>query len=88
MSLLWIPVYEPISVLASGATEFICVDLTASILSPHQEDIYAYRFDWDDEPGPFGFLIGHIHVRIGPSFLTLDPHSRLRLGAGVLRRFR
>ena len=61
MSLLWIPVYEPISVLASGAMEFICVDSTASTLSPHQGDIYAYGFDWDDEPGPFDFLTGGSH---------------------------
>ena len=61
MSILWIPVYESISVLASGMMEFICVDLTASILSRHQENIYAYGFDWDDEPRPFDFLTGGSH---------------------------
>jgi para-nitrobenzyl esterase len=61
LSLLWMPLYEPLSVLGSEAMGFISVDLTASILSRHQEDIYAYRFDWDDEPGPFDFLTGGSH---------------------------
>jgi para-nitrobenzyl esterase len=62
LSLLWIPVYEAISVLVSRSMEFICVDLTASILSRHQESIYAYRFNWDDEPEPFDFLTGGSHA--------------------------
>lgn len=61
MSLLWVPVYDPVSTIASGAMAFTCVDLTASILSRHQENIYAYRFDWDDEPPPFDFLTGGSH---------------------------
>jgi para-nitrobenzyl esterase len=61
MSPLWIPVYDPVSAMASGAMEFMSVDLTASILSRHQQDIYAYRFAWDDEPEPFDFLIGASH---------------------------
>jgi len=62
MSLLWIPLYDPISALASGIFEFLCVDMTASILSLHQENIYAYEFVWDDEPEPFDFLNGACHA--------------------------
>jgi para-nitrobenzyl esterase len=61
MSLLWIPLYEPVSTLASGAMASMSVDRTASILSGHQGNIYAYRFEWDDEPAPFDFLTGASH---------------------------
>ena len=81
MSLLWMAVYEPVSAIASGVMEFTSVDLTASILSLYQENIYAYRFSWDDEPEPFDLLTGGSHsVEIPFVFgnFDQDEHSKWR----------
>ncbi len=61
MSLVWMPFYDLVSSVASALMELGSVDLTASILSRHQESIYAYRFAWDDEPEPFDLLTGSSH---------------------------
>ncbi|MEA2101401.1 MAG: carboxylesterase family protein [Thermodesulfobacteriota bacterium] len=58
---LLIPLYEPVSRLASDIFQVLCVDMTASLLALHQQDIYAYQFAWDDLPGPFGFFTGASH---------------------------
>ena len=37
------------------------VDTPASQMSLHLDDVYAYRFEWDEEPPPMDFLIGAGH---------------------------
>jgi len=51
--------YEAITYLANAGWE---VDATATLLSQHQEDVYAYQFAWDDEPEPMDFLFGASHL--------------------------
>lgn len=40
----------------------IGVETPASLMLHHQENVYVYRFAWDEEPEPFGFLIGASHA--------------------------
>jgi carboxylesterase type B len=37
------------------------VDTMAGLASAHQEDVYVYLFDWNDEPEPFDHLLGAAH---------------------------
>jgi para-nitrobenzyl esterase len=58
--LLW-PVYEPLGSLGGLMFQGAGVDTPASQMSLHQDDVYAYRFAWDEEPPPMDFLIGAGH---------------------------
>ncbi|MCP4603135.1 MAG: carboxylesterase family protein [Proteobacteria bacterium] len=59
------PVYE--SLVASTATTFqdIMVDNPATAIARHQK-VYAYRFEWDEQPTPLPFLIGASHAMETP----------------------
>ena len=58
--LFW-PVYEPLGSLGGLLFQAVGVDTPASRMSLHQEEVYAYRFAWDEEPPPMDFLIGAGH---------------------------
>jgi para-nitrobenzyl esterase len=75
------PIYNPIAWLGGWGFRLVGVDLPARAMSKHQDDIYAYKFSWDEEPKPFDFSIGAAHAVEMPfvfgNFQT-DPDSALR----------
>jgi len=58
--LFW-PAYEPLGSLGGLMFQAVGVDTPASRMSLHQDDVYVYRFAWDEEPPPMDFLIGAGH---------------------------
>ncbi|PKL39611.1 MAG: hypothetical protein CVV44_05160 [Spirochaetae bacterium HGW-Spirochaetae-1] len=56
-----LPVYEPLSLAGSGLFSIMGVEVPAFAMSLYQDDVYAYRFDWDNETGPIDFVIGACH---------------------------
>ena len=55
-------IYEPISRLGQLIFQGYGVDTTAGIIRNHQEEIYAYKFAWDEEPEPLDFFLGAAHA--------------------------
>ena len=58
--LFW-PVYEPLGSLGGALFQAVGVDTPVSQMSMHQDNVYVYRFVWDEEPPPMDFLIGAGH---------------------------
>jgi len=56
-----LPVYEPLSLAGSGLFSIMGVEVPAFAMSLYQGDVYAYRFDWDNEAGPIDYVIGACH---------------------------
>jgi para-nitrobenzyl esterase len=78
--LFW-PVYEPLGSLGGSLFQAVGVDTPASQMSMHQDDVYAYRFAWDEEPPPMDFLIGAGHAMEIPFIFgnfQLDENSVMR----------
>jgi len=74
-------IYNPIGRLSGIGFQFVGVDVPAKRMARHQEGIYAYRFDWDEEPAPLDYVIGAGHgVEIAFVFgnFQADPDSVLR----------
>jgi para-nitrobenzyl esterase len=62
--ILWIllPSYEPLGKMGQLIFQSFGVDNTAKVLRGHQDDVYAYKFAWNDEPYPFDFFVGAAHA--------------------------
>lgn len=54
--------YEPITMLGKAFFQTLGVDNTAQNVARHQDDVYVFKFAWDEEPEPFDFLIGAAHA--------------------------
>ncbi|OGP56030.1 MAG: hypothetical protein A2V67_13885 [Deltaproteobacteria bacterium RBG_13_61_14] len=75
------PIYDPLTRLGTMLVRSAGVDSPARAMSKHQDDIYAYQFNWDDEPKPVNFAIGAAHGMEMPFvFENFDqgPDSALR----------
>ena len=55
-------VYEPFTALGKTFFQRLGVDQSAQTLSQHQQEIFVYKFAWDEEPDPFDFFIGAAHA--------------------------
>ncbi|MEM2145918.1 MAG: carboxylesterase family protein [Candidatus Jordarchaeaceae archaeon] len=53
--------YDLISTIGTKLWELMGVDIPASLISKHQNDVYAFRFCWNQEPEPLDFLLGACH---------------------------
>lgn len=62
--LLWplLPAYNSITAAGNRIFQAYGVDLVSRILAGHQQDVYAYKFAWDEEPKPFDFFLGAGHA--------------------------
>jgi para-nitrobenzyl esterase len=58
---LYYPIYEPMARLLGKGFEMMGVDNPAKMMARHQQNIYVYRFDWDEEPKPLDFIFGAMH---------------------------
>ena len=56
------PLYHAFGILGGIGFQCAGVDLPAHFLCAHQDGVYAYRFNWANEPKPFDFLIGAGHA--------------------------
>ncbi|HUW60682.1 MAG TPA: carboxylesterase family protein [Candidatus Bathyarchaeia archaeon] len=56
------PLYHALGILGGAGFQWAGVDLPAHSMRKHQDGVYAYRFDWANEPKPFDFLIGAGHA--------------------------
>lgn len=57
-----LPLYNTITYFGQLVFQTYGVDTTARTLSKHQQDVYVYKFAWDEEPKPFDFLMGAAHA--------------------------
>lgn len=56
-----LPLYQPISDLLTSLWQLVGVDIPARLMRMHQQDVYVFKFAWNEEPEPFDFLIGACH---------------------------
>ncbi|MBU0991904.1 MAG: carboxylesterase family protein [Proteobacteria bacterium] len=79
---LLLDLYDPLTDVINSLFELAATDLSARGLSKHQ-DVYVYRFAWNDEPEPFDHYVGAGHAMDLPfvfgNFST-DPESCTRFG--------
>jgi para-nitrobenzyl esterase len=54
--------YDPLAKAGQLIFQGYGVDNTAKILKGFQNDVYAYKFAWDEEPYPFDFFMGANHA--------------------------
>jgi len=54
--------YEPIAKLGKVFFQTLGLDDSAQAVARHQDDVYVFKFAWDEEPEPFDFLIGAAHA--------------------------
>jgi para-nitrobenzyl esterase len=54
--------YDPLAKLGQQIFQEYGVDYVAKTLRGFQNQVYAYKFAWDDEPYPFDFFIGAGHA--------------------------
>lgn len=66
--------YETTADYGSRFWRFQAVDDRARVMNEHQDDIYAYRFDWGG-PEPFNFVLGAAHGMEVHFFLGADRAS-------------
>jgi len=57
-----LPLFEPSNYLGKMLFQGFCVDTIARALAKHQDDIYTYKFAWDEEPEPLNILFGAEHA--------------------------
>ncbi|MBU0993283.1 MAG: carboxylesterase family protein [Proteobacteria bacterium] len=55
-------IYEPANYLGKMMFQGFGVDTSARAFAKHQQDIYVYKFAWDEEPEPFDLLLGAAHA--------------------------
>ncbi len=48
--------------ITTSAFQTLGVETPASLMLHHQDNVYVYRFAWDEQPEPFNFLIGAGHA--------------------------
>ncbi len=58
---MW-PLYHALGILGGVGFQLLGVDLPAHFMCTYQDNVYAYRFGWHNEPKPFDFLIGAGHA--------------------------
>ncbi len=58
----YLAIYGPISQVSGRGFQVAGVDLPSRIMRKHQDDIYIYRFKWDEEPEPMDFVVGSAHA--------------------------
>ena len=54
--------YDPIVKLGQVIFQVLGVDQTVKSLKKYQDNVYAYKFTWDEEPYPFDFFQGAAHA--------------------------
>jgi len=54
-------VYELMSIACTALFEFPGVNIPASLMSLHNDDIFVYRFNWDQEPNQLNTFLGACH---------------------------
>jgi len=54
-------VYNPLAKIGTAGFKLLGVSGPAKKMSRHQDDIFIYRFDWDEEPKPMDYVIGAAH---------------------------
>jgi len=62
VSPLYIPIYPALSYLGAKGFQKMGVDTPADLMSKHQKEVYAYRFEWKQEPRPADFVFGAAHA--------------------------
>ncbi len=75
--ILWpiIAVYEPFNIFGKLLNQLYGTDSVAKKLSKNQEDVYLYKFSWDEEPKPFDFLTGACHSIDLPFLFGMFPEG-------------
>ncbi|MBU0991553.1 MAG: carboxylesterase family protein [Proteobacteria bacterium] len=68
-------VYEPINLAGKLLNQLYGTDSLAKQLKKNQEDVYLYKFSWDEEPEPFDFLFGAAHSIDLPFFFGMFPEE-------------
>jgi para-nitrobenzyl esterase len=56
------PGYNLIGKVSGAGFQEVGVDGPANMMKKYQDDIYVYRFIWDNEPEPMDFIIGSAHA--------------------------
>lgn len=56
------PLYAVAPALGQALFQGYGTDTMASLARRYQEDVYVYKFMWDDEPEPFDYLVGAGHA--------------------------
>lgn len=57
-----LPFYNLVASVGQLVFQSYGVDTSAHFLADHQQDVYAYKFAWDEEPKPFDFFMGAAHA--------------------------
>jgi len=81
VSPLYLPIYSALSYLGSKGFQKMGVDIPADLMSNYQKEIYAYRFEWKQEPEPADFVFGAAHAMEIPFVFgnfQMDKDSALR----------
>jgi hypothetical protein len=54
--------YQALSMISGLGFQWAGVNLPSHYMRQYQDNIFVYRFTWDEEPAPFDFLIGAGHA--------------------------
>ncbi len=88
MNPLYLPIYGPMAYISGLSFQAAGGDLPAAIMSPRHQ-VFAYRFDWNEEPAPLDFVIGAGHGVEMPFVFgnfQQDPDSVLRFASNSQNR--